>query len=115
MKRILVLLVAACCLLVSCQKEQLDPNLDGTTWEFSERIITLKNGEAIFYYGESYIDTVHYSINGDTITFDDYLGGCFDLEGTINKKRDIMYITEGYFPDLYFVKIKTFEFVRVKN
>lgn len=115
MKRILVLLVAACCLLVSCEKEQLDPNLNGTTWEFSERTIILKNGEAIFYFGETYMDTAQYSINGDTITFDHYLGGVFDLEGTFNKKRDIMYLDSGYFPDIHFVKMKTFEFARIKN
>lgn len=113
MKKILVLLVA--CLLVSCQKEQLDPNLDGTTWEFSERVITLKNGEAILYYGESYMDTEHYTIDGDTIYFDDYLGGSFDLEGTINKKRDKMYLIDGYFPAGVFVKQRIFEFVRVKK
>lgn len=112
MKKILILLVA--CLLVSCQKEQLDPNLDGTTWEFSERHIYLNGGVASFYYGESFFNSFPYTVNEDTITFGGYIGGLYP-EGTLNKKRDRMYMKNGIAVDGIFVEKGVWEFVRVKK
>lgn len=82
MKKILVLLVAACALFVSCQKEGGNSSVDGSTWEGRFRVsdnhiydhrLELKGGYASIYeyeYGKIVLrDTRAYKVKGNKISF----------------------------------------------
>lgn len=71
----LVLLMAVCCLLVSCQKEDGSGsganNVDGSTWVWSDDgadTIVLKGGFASYYYNRLR-DTQSYYVKGNELIF----------------------------------------------
>lgn len=77
MKKIIVLLMAVCCLFVSCQKEggSGSGSVDGTTWladESSYRLV-LRDGYASLYNyrGTDLFDTQKYKVKGGKLTFGD--------------------------------------------
>ena len=99
MKKILLLLVAACCLFVSCEKEGGNSSVDGTTWKGSVDDGTvkliLKDGiGTLMSWGStsktwSLYDSQAYKVKGNKITFNDKLKASYSYfkEGTFNSDK----------------------------
>ena len=92
MKKILVLLAAACFLLVSCQKEGGNSGVDGTTWfcyddpDSSPFRLELNDGYASLYEGSHFYDTQTYSVKRDRIIFKENLSP-FYKEGAFKNDK----------------------------
>lgn len=117
MKKILVLLVAACCLFVSCEKEGGNSSLDGTTWKCE----TTSGYQLVFdsdyvssYEYSSLVDTQTYKVKGDKISFGDYLSHSsgsgtyyrYDKVATLNSDKTRLTIRNGYIENGEFIEYK---------
>ena len=142
MKKILLLLVAACCLFVSCEKEGGNSSVDGTTWKgtyentngsYIRVSLVLKDGFASLYnLDDNYlVDTQSYKVKGDKIIFNDVLSirdfrtsssveeEYFQKEGTFNSDKSKLTLVWYYSYDYEYAnpphekKTRSAEFTRV--
>lgn len=112
MKRILVLLVAVCCLLVACEKEGgSGSSIEGTTWRYWTFKLVFQDGYVYSYHLDTHHDTQTYKVKGDKVIFGDFLDhngikdyGTYDKTATLNSDKTRLTLRNGQIKDGVFIE-----------
>ena len=113
MKKFLVLLVAACCLFASCEKEGGNSSLDGSTWvweSFHQYKLVFDNNYVTSYYKGSLYDTQTYKVKGDKVHFGDFLQTAgyteyfYDKIATLSSDKTRMTLRIGHIENGAFIE-----------